>query len=409
MDSESIIVQESIRSLLSATANAALYSMGHPQVARLAESAYKGINAALGVSRQISLAVIEGELIINGAPPSSFSLFLNRFAEVLKSRGIGHVKFIEGLSREEIIALIAGLVGQEGGKAALNPSEHIRFGHVELLEGGGGEDADASDASYGSGSSGSSGGDGGDGVRRQIPLREMPAEELARFTEIYEALIQRRKMKVAGIADIVSGFIAAFHREGESRLVTATMRSDEEYTFTHSANVCILNLAQAMSLGIAGQMLHDIGIAAMLHDIGKLLIPEEILTKKDRLTPQEFEVTKEHTVRGARHLLEVPGVPRLAVVTAYEHHVRHDLSGYPEVPEGWRLNLCSQITMISDFFDAMRTQRPYRNPVDLRTIVSMMLAMSGSVFHPLLTRNFLNILKRMVDARRVTDNPPSPS
>jgi HD-GYP domain-containing protein (c-di-GMP phosphodiesterase class II) len=388
MDSESLIVQESIRSLLSATANAALYSMGHPQVARLAESAYKGISAALGVSRQISLTVIENELIINSEPPSSFSLFLNRFAEVLNSRGIGHLKFIEGLSREEIIALITVLAGQEGGKATLSSSEHIRFGQVELREESGGEYSAATGVS------------GGDGAQRRIPLREMPAEELARFTEIYEALIKRRKMKVAGIADIVSGLIATFRSEGESRLVTATMRSDEEYTFTHSANVCILNLAQAMSLGIEGQTLHDIGIAAMLHDIGKLLIPEELLIKKDRLTPREFEIMKEHPVRGARHLLEVPGVPRLAVVTAYEHHMRYDLSGYPEAPEGWRLNLCSQITMISDFFDAMRTQRPYRNPMDLRTIVSRMLDMSGSDFHPLLARNFLNILKRMVDARR---------
>lgn len=394
MDSESLIVQESIRSLLSATANAALYSMGHPQVASLAESAYKGICAALGVSRQISLTVIEDELIINGEPPS-FSLFLNRFAEMLKSRGIGHLKFFEGLSREEIIALIAGLAGQDGGKATLSSSEHIRFGHVELQEGSGG---DYSAVSAGGDASGGGGVSGGSGAQCRIPLREIPAEELARFTEIYEALTTRRKMKVAGIADIVSGFIAAFGREGESRLVTLTMRSDEEYTFTHSANVCILNLAQAMSLGIEGQMLNDIGIAAMLHDIGKLLIPEEILIKKDRLTPREFEIMKEHPVLGARHLLEVPGVPRLAVVTAYEHHMRFDLSGYPVAPEGWRLNLCSQITMISDFFDAMRTQRTYRNPMDLRTIVSMILDMSGSDFNPMLARNFLNILKRMVDA-----------
>jgi len=381
MANESLIIQESIRSLLSATANASLYSMGHPQVARLAESAYKGISAALGVSRQISLTVIENELIINGEPPA-FSLFLNRFAEVLKSGGIGHVKFIEGLGREEIIALIAGLAGQGDGKAPLAASEHIRFGHVELRE----EDGDHVAASGGG--------------QREIPLREMPAEELARFTEIYEALKRKQKMKVAGIVDIVSGFIAAFRREGESRLVTATMRSDEEYTFTHSANVCILNLAQAMSLGIEGQMLHDIGIAAMLHDIGKLFIPEEILIKKDKLTPQEFEIMKEHPVRGARRLLEVPGVPRLAVATAYEHHMKYDLSGYPEAPGGWCPNLCSQITMISDFFDAMRTQRPYRAPVDLRTIVGQILDLSGSDFHPLLARNFLNVLKRMVDARR---------
>ncbi|KAB0669693.1 HD domain-containing protein [Oryzomonas sagensis] len=384
MDSESLIIQESIRSLLSATANAALYTMGHPQVARLAESAFKGISAALGISRQISLTVIEDELIINGEPPS-FSLSMNRFAEVLKSRGIGHVKFIEGLDREEITALIAALASQEMGRAALTSSEHIRFGQVALSEGSGGGYAVSPD---------------GDGAQGPIPLKDMPAEELARFTEIYGALKKKQKMKVTGIVEIVSGFITAFRQEGESRLVMATMRSDEEYTFTHSANVCILNLAQAISLGIEGQMLHDIGIAAMLHDIGKLLIPEEILIKSGKLTPQEFKLLEEHPVQGARHLLEVPGVPRLAVVTAYEHHMKYDLSGYPAAPEGGRLNLCSQITMISDFFDAMRTRRPYRAPVDLRTIVGQIVDRSGSDFHPLLARNFLNILKRMVDARR---------
>lgn len=384
MDSESLIIQESIRSLLSATANAALYTMGHPQVARLAESAFKGISAALGISRQISLTVIEDELIINGEPPS-FSLFMNRFAEVLKSRGVGHVKFIEGLEREEITTLIAALASQEMGRTALTSSEHIRFGQVELGEGSGGGYAVSSC---------------GDGAQGPIPLQDMPAEELARFTEIYGALKKKQKMKVTGIVEIVSGFITAFRQEGESRLVMATMRSDEEYTFTHSANVCILNLAQAMSLGIEGQMLHDIGIAAMLHDIGKLFIPEEILIKRDKLTPQEFKLLEGHPVRGARHLLEVPGVPRLAVVTAYEHHMKYDLSGYPAAPEGGRINLCSQITMISDFFDAMRTRRPYRAPVDLRTIVGQIMDRSGSDFHPLLARNFLNILKRMVDARR---------
>ncbi|GFE61184.1 HD-GYP domain-containing protein [Geobacter sp. AOG2] len=389
MGSENFIIQESIRSLLSATANAALYSMGHPQVARLAEAAYKGIGAALAVSRQISLTVIESELIINGEPPSN-SLSLNRFAEVLTSRGIGYVKFMEGLDREEVIALIAGLAIQESEKATLGPSEHIRLGRVELREESGNEYSVDSPISSGDGAP----------HPRRMSLREMPAEELVRFTEIYEALKRKQKMKVAGISDIVSGFIAALQQEGESRLVGATMHSDEEYAFTHSANVCILNLAQAASLGIEGQMLHDIGIAAMLHDIGKLFIPEEILIKKSKLTPREFDLMKEHPVRGARHLLEIPGVPRLAVVTAYEHHMKYDLSGYPRAPEGWRLNLCSQITMISDFFDAMRTPRPYRKPMDLRIIVKRILDSSGSDFHPLLARNFLNILKRMVDARR---------
>ena len=178
-------------------------------------------------------------------------------------------------------------------------------------------------------------------------------------------------------------------------LAMASLRSTDEYTFTHSTNVCILNIAQAMALGIEGQLLHDIGIAAMLHDIGKLFIPEEILTKTDKLTPEEFEIMKQHPALGAKHLLDTPGVPRLAVTTAYEHHLKYNLSGYPQVQAGWQPNLCSQLTMISDFFDALRTRRSYRDPIELRRIARMMWDMMGTDLHPVLTRNFLQILSRL--------------
>jgi HD-GYP domain-containing protein (c-di-GMP phosphodiesterase class II) len=197
------------------------------------------------------------------------------------------------------------------------------------------------------------------------------------------------------MVEIVSGFIDAFRQEGDSMLAMASLRSTDEYTFTHSTNVCILNIAQAMSLGIDGQLLHDIGIAAMLHDIGKLFIPEEILTKKDTLTVEEFAIIKQHPALGARHLLDTPGVPRLAITTAYEHHLKYNLSGYPAVQADWQPNLCSQMTMISDFFDALRTRRSYREPMKLRRIARMMWDMMGTDLHPVLTRNFLKILSRL--------------
>ena len=109
-----------------------------------------------------------------------------------------------------------------------------------------------------------------------------------------------------------------------------------------------------MALGIDGQLLHDIGLAAMLHDMGKLFLPEEVLTKPGKLDEKEWELMKLHPVRGAQYLLSTPGVPQLAVITAYEHHMNYDLSGYPQVPQGWRQHLCSQMTTISDFFDALR-------------------------------------------------------
>jgi len=81
-----------------------------------------------------------------------------------------------------------------------------------------------------------------------------------------------------------------------------------------------------------------------------------------------------------------------AAIAAFEHHAKLNLSGYPKFPADWRLNLCSHLTMISDFFDATRTRRSYREPLALDEITTMMLGMAGSELHPVLTRNFIHIL-----------------
>lgn len=379
MSTDLHIVQEFIRTLLSATANASLYSMSHPQVTRLIDGAFSNITQVLDDFPEITIVVIEDELVINGQP-QEFSLFLNRFAEIMTSRGISHMKISAGLSRKEIGTLVSGLAHSED-TAMVASSEHVTLGHVEVRLGTGSATGSGTDPETG---------------RAPLSISDMPQEELARFTDIYQAAKNRKKLKITGMFDIVSGFIDAFHQEGDSMLAMASLRSTDEYTFTHSTNVCILNIAQAMALGIEGQLLHDIGIAAMLHDIGKLFVPEEILIKKDKLTAKEFEIMKQHPVLGAKHLLDTPGVPRLAVTTAYEHHLKYNLSGYPKVQAGWQPNLCSQMTMISDFFDALRTRRSYREPLELRQIARMMWGMMGTDLHPVLTRSFLQIISRLI-------------
>lgn len=105
-------------------------------------------------------------------------------------------------------------------------------------------------------------------------------------------------------------------------------------------------------------------------------------------------------IKGARYLLETTGVPRLAVIVAYEHHLKFSLSGYPNVSQNWQQNICSHMTTISDFFDALRTRRSYREPMHMREIAGMMLDMMGTELHPVLARNFLRILSGLVE----TDN-----
>lgn len=229
-----------------------------------------------------------------------------------------------------------------------------------------------------------------------IPLfSEMAHEELAKFLDIYEQVQKKGKLSVTGIYDVVTGFVRAFKQDADSLLAFAPVRAMDEYTFTHSTNVCILNLAQAMALGIDGSLLHDVGIAAMLHDIGKLFIPDEIINKPGKLTDEEWLIIKQHPVKGAQHLLDTPGVPHLAVVTAYEHHMKFNMTGYPAAPTDWRQNVCSQMTTISDVFDALRTKRAYRGALEWEEVAGTLMGMAGTDLHPVLTKNFLKVLGKL--------------
>ncbi|RNC66357.1 MAG: HD domain-containing protein, partial [Desulfuromonadales bacterium] len=223
---------------------------------------------------------------------------------------------------------------------------------------------------------------------------EFTEEELSRLIEIYDEVRRHRKLKVVGVYEIVAGFIRTFRNEMDPLLAISPLKALDEYTFTHSTNVCILNLAQAMALGIEGQLLHDIGMAGMLHDVGKLFIPEEILVKPGGLDGREWELMKLHPLKGAQYLVNTPGVPLLAVMAAYEHHMRYDFSGYPRVAEGWQQNLVSQMTAISDVFDALRTHRIYQQAQSFEAIAVLMLDLAGIELNPLLVRNFLGLVQR---------------
>ena len=107
------------------------------------------------------------------------------------------------------------------------------------------------------------------------------------------------------------------------------MRNYDNYTFTHMVNVAILTMGQARALGIDGRLLREFGLSALMHDIGKVRTPKDILNKPDKLSDDEFEIMRRHTVDGAEILRQTPEMPMLAPVVAFEHHLRLDGTGYP--------------------------------------------------------------------------------
>jgi HD-GYP domain-containing protein (c-di-GMP phosphodiesterase class II) len=223
----------------------------------------------------------------------------------------------------------------------------------------------------------------------------IPGHYLNQLDAIHSVHDSHEPLDMSSVLALVAGFITAFRKEANPLLALVPLREMDEYTFTHSLNLCILNLAQGMSLGFEGQLLHDLGIAALLHDVGKQFVPEEILNKPGKLQEDEWELMRQHAIRGAEYLLNNPGVPRLAILCAFEHHMKYDMTGYPKVPPGWQTNICSQITMVSDIFDALRTKRVYRNALDFDEVAGKMLWMAGTDLNPTLTLNFLRILRKL--------------
>lgn len=400
-----------LRHLATAVSTARLYSPEHGQVRKLCHLARSGLLEAMGDKSAMSLLRIDEQLAIDEQPLDR-SLYNERFARLLKMGGIGHVKFLPKISTEELQALVASLAGRE--KVA-HSSDNLRLGQVEVRHRAGSGRAPSPPAAAAGADRGllntaarspGSEDEPDAGLREQAVdsklliesaqiLEDISSEELARVMEVYEAVKQNRRLKVVGLSEIITGFINIFASYADPLLTLVPLRNMDEYTFTHSLNVCLLNLAQATALGIEGQLLHDIGLSAMLHDVGKLFIPEEILNKPGKLDQKEWLLIQEHPVRGAEYLLDTPGVPRMAVINAYEHHLRYDKRGYPGVKVEWQQSICSQLTCISDIYDSLRTRRPYREPIPRQEVMAIIEAQSGTQLHPLLARNFLQLISRI--------------
>lgn len=179
-------------------------------------------------------------------------------------------------------------------------------------------------------------------------------------------------------------------------LALTNIKNHYDYTFNHSVNVCVLSTALGYRMGMERKRLADLGIAALFHDIGKVNVPKEILTKPDRLSAQEYEVLRRHPYQGAEMLTRIKGLGKLpirAIIVALEHHMGTNLSGYPRISIKRRINLFSEIIAIADVFDAMTTSRAYRKkPYKRDEVLGEIMKESGKKLDPLLLKAFVSML-----------------
>jgi HD-GYP domain-containing protein (c-di-GMP phosphodiesterase class II) len=172
-----------------------------------------------------------------------------------------------------------------------------------------------------------------------------------------------------------------------------SLKMYDEYTFAHSVNTAILSVSLGTFLSFEKSQIAALGVAGLMHDIGKVYIPREIINKPGKLTAEEWEAVKRHPVEGALLLANTQGVSKLAMVAAFEHHQHGDVRGYPKTEEEVHQHAFSQIVALADAYDALTAARVYYSvqmPPD--QAVRILLSKRGSAFNPVLVKAFVNMI-----------------
>ncbi|MFZ5861559.1 MAG: HD-GYP domain-containing protein [Nitrospirota bacterium] len=206
------------------------------------------------------------------------------------------------------------------------------------------------------------------------------------WTTIQDALVNQ-------VERIMANLQRSLFANIRSLIPLAELKAYDEYTHVHAINLSILTMAQAESLGYSKEAIHAFGMGALLHDVGKTQVSVDVLHKAGKLTPEEQEEMKTHPVHGAAQLLRHPEIPKVAVIVAYEHHLKYDRSGYPKLTRDRPQHVASRLAAVADHYDAMRSNRPYRDAMEPAQIFEIMGKNKGTELDPTLVDHFFAMMK----------------
>jgi HD-GYP domain-containing protein (c-di-GMP phosphodiesterase class II) len=350
---------------LSAAINTrALYAAGHPRVAAAVQGVVEAVTRACAERREedVTFLIVGDDLVVDQRPLRAGGLFQQGFVATLRRRGVERLTLARGLTAGEA----AGFVEAMAEGRLPDGSDHVVVGHVEV--------ATAEDQ-------------GGGGPQ------PVTAKQLDEAREGFARFRSDRRGSVHRLEETVWSLMETMARSSRDAILLAPLKSHDDYTFVHSVNVSLLVLAQARSFGLQGPLLHSFGLAAACHDIGKLEIPIEILCKPGRLEGAEWDLMASHAQKGAWRLADTANAPPLAVVVAYEHHMRFDgRPSYPLVTRPVQPALASRMTSLADTYDAVCTLRPYAAPQARAAGLAILRDRAGSWLDPQLVGNFHRLL-----------------
>ena len=370
-----------MRRLAAALRGAQLYAPSHPLVQRAFDALNESLTQLLVDQPSIAVGIIGNEIIVGDLPLPRAAESMGEMIRRLKSLGIERIAFETGVTPEELHTLAMTIAHPERRPGQAEPGvepadplavfaslPHIRVGRIQTEEKKVQSSADVA------------------------TIRRLYSDATNLAGAVWDTAQSEGMPDQKAARALVDSLAQAVSANRTALIALTALKNYDNYTFTHMVNVSVLTMSQARALGIDGAPLRELGLAALMHDIGKVRTPTEVLNKPGKLTDAEFDVIRMHVVDGAEILRRTPEMPAIAPVIAFEHHLRIDGTGYPFGIGRGSLNLGTQLAGIADVYDAMRSQRAYQQAFPSDRILEVLRRNDGHQFDQNLVRRFTQLL-----------------
>jgi len=209
---------------------------------------------------------------------------------------------------------------------------------------------------------------------------------------VFNAISENREIDIKSVKKLVNNMVDSIVRNPDAQMCLTQLKNRDEYTAQHSINVCILTLTFGRHLGICENSLNLIGLGALLHDVGKIKTPLEILNKPGRLTDEEFEIMKSHPEAGRKILKATNEIPDSVIDIALSHHERLAGHGYPRGLPDDQISPWSKMVAITDVYDAITSDRCYHDGMSPTQALTKMYEWRIKDFNPELLEQFIQCI-----------------
>ena len=365
-----------------------LYPIENAQVQKALDDLAATTKHLLDVEKELELR-LQGEFLFVNS--TRLRLDLDNYASfshilgVLRQCGVGAVRIDEGVDRKQLQVFVSLLLSYAAKEA--NPNKVFELGQ-KLTDGGVSfisveppleTDEDVEEEE-----------------RQKEAAKRTYARSVAVTKEVINSIRMGRTANVKKVKRAVQAIVDQVLNNEASLVGLTTLRDYDEYTFTHSVNVCIFSVALGRKLGLTKLQLYDLGIAALFHDVGKSRVPLEVLNKQGGLSDEEWRIMQAHPWLGVLTLFGLRGygeIPYRGMIVAYEHHMKTDLTGYPKSLRPRDLSIYSKIVSVADGFDAATSRRVYQTvPIQPDQVLKEMWENPRRGYDSIIVKAFINLI-----------------